>query len=377
MDKYWYWITNIEGVGKVSVAKLLEKYISPKTLFFQDDAQIRHELNELKISEKGITNYYIAKDKLDYNYDKLLRRNEQLNIKMVCIEDKNYPSKLKNIYPIPYVLYYRGRLPDEKLPILSIIGSRRCDEYGKKLSYTIAKNLALNGIQIISGMAMGIDKYSHEGAIVSGQTFAILGCGVDICYPQTNIDTYLRIIENGGIISEYPTGSVALKHHFPERNRIISGLSDGILVVQAKKKSGSLITVEHALEQGKNVYSIPGRITDELSEGCLDIIKEGAKCVTCVDDILEDFDVIFNIEKYTKNHFLNNANKKLIENSLETVEKIVYASLRLETRYIDELKNELGFSLPVLMTALVSLELKGLVKKTNGNRYSLDVSNIY
>lgn len=188
--------------------------------------------------------------------------NIKLNqIKKIRIGDKNYPEKLLHIYAPPQELYVLG---DEHIlndKSIAIIGCRDCSEYGKKVSYLFAQEFANKNINVISGLARGIDTYAHKGAIVkNGKTIAVLGCGLDIIYPPENRNLYFEIIKKGGaIITEYPLGTKPLKHNFPARNRIISGLSDGVLVVEAKKRSGTLITVEHALDQGKDVYAVPRR----------------------------------------------------------------------------------------------------------------------
>ena len=215
--------------------------------------------------------------------------NIKLNInkiKRVKLGDINYPEKLMHIYGKPQELYVLGneKLLNEKS--IAIVGCRNASEYGMKNAYKFAYELAKKGICIVSGFARGIDTYSHKGAIgAKGNTIAVLGCGLDVVYPPENYELYKHIlINNGAIITEYPLGSKPEKYHFPARNRIISGLSDGVLVVEAKKRSGTLITVEHALEQGKNVYAIPGNITSDNSYGTNELIKEGAIPVTRIED---------------------------------------------------------------------------------------------
>ena len=207
-------------------------------------------------------------------------------IKIITLGNENYPDKLKYIYGKPQRLYVLGneKLLNEKS--ISIIGCRDATKYGLRNAYKFAYELAQNGICIISGFARGVDTYAHKGAVAAkGKTIAVLGCGLDIVYPPENVELYKQIIvNNGAIITEYPLGSKPNKLHFPARNRIISGLSDGVLVVEAKKRSGTMITVEHALDQGKNVYAIPGNITSDNSYGTNQLIKEGAIPVTSIDD---------------------------------------------------------------------------------------------
>lgn len=209
-------------------------------------------------------------------------------IKTIKLEDSTYPEKLKEIYNPPKTIYLIG---NEKLlnqKSIAIIGCRECTRYGAENAYKFSYELAKENICVISGFAKGIDTYSHKGAVsAKGKTIAILGCGLDIIYPPENIELYKQILLQGGaIISEYPLGSKPEKYHFPERNRIISGLSSGVLVIEAKKKSGTMITVDFALEQGREVYAVPGNISSENSYGTNELIKEGATPVTSINDMI-------------------------------------------------------------------------------------------
>ena len=186
-------------------------------------------------------------------------RINQNKIKVIKLGERNYPEKLKYIYNPPKVLYVLGNDKILNHKAIAVIGCRDCSEYGKKIAYEFTKEFARKNTIVISGLARGIDTYAHKGVVsAKGKTIAILGCGLDIIYPPENIELYKQILKNdGAIISEYPLGTKPLKQHFPARNRIISGLSDGVLVIEAKERSGTLITVEHALEQGKDVYAVP------------------------------------------------------------------------------------------------------------------------
>ena len=212
-------------------------------------------------------------------------------IKTIKINNKLYPEKLRKIENPPKQIYILG---DEKILndfSIAIVGCRLCSEYGKKMAQSIAYNLAKYQINVISGLALGIDTNAHIGCLMNkGKTIAVLGNGLDMMYPTENIEIADEIIKNGGaIISEYPIGVRPKKENFPERNRIISGLSNGVVVIEAKEKSGSLITVECALNQGKDVFAVPGNINSSNSTGTNNLIKEGAKITTCVNDILEEY----------------------------------------------------------------------------------------
>ena len=209
-------------------------------------------------------------------------------IQTIKLEDEFYPEKLRNIYAPPKMLYVLGNEKLLQQKSIAIVGCRDCTKYGIENAYKFGYELATSNICVISGLAKGIDAYAHLGAVrAKGKTIAVLGSGLDVIYPPENAELYKEIImNNGAIITEYPLGSKPEKYHFPERNRIISGLSDGVLVIEAKKKSGTMITVDFALEQGREVYAIPGNISSESSYGTNELIKEGAIPVTNVNDII-------------------------------------------------------------------------------------------
>ena len=213
---------------------------------------------------------------------------DKSKIKIIKLLDNNYPKELKNIYEKPQTIYLIGNEKLLNYKSIAIIGCRDCTDYGKNNAYKFAYELAKKGICIISGLARGIDTFAHLGALkAKGKTIAVLGCGLDIVYPPENFNLYKDILKNdGAIITEYPLGTKPEKFNFPKRNRIISGLSDGVLVIEAKKKSGTSITVNYALEQGKDIYAIPGNISNANSYGTNELIKEGAIPVTNIDDII-------------------------------------------------------------------------------------------
>lgn len=214
-----------------------------------------------------------------------------MEIKEISIFDDEYPKSLKNIYDPPMKLYVVGDYSILKEFKIAIIGCRKCSKYGEMCAKYFSSNLASNNVIIVSGLARGIDSFSHNSCInAGGKTIAVVGSGLDVIYPTENKWLYDKIIKTGGaIISEYPLGTKPLKYHFPARNRIISALSDGVLVVEANEKSGTLITVDFALEQGKNIFVVPGNINSLNSKGTNSLIKEGAKLVQNVADILEEY----------------------------------------------------------------------------------------
>lgn len=254
-----------------------------------------------------------------------------------------------------------GRMPEKKRPAVAIVGARRSSAYGNEIARNFARELAKAGVQIISGMAWGIDGCAHEGALeAGGDTFAVLGCGVDVCYPAGHRDLYETIKERGGILSEQPPGMPPLPGFFPARNRIISALSDLVLVVEARRKSGSLITADFALEQGKDVFAVPGRVGDELSQGCLELLKQGAGLADSPDTILASLGM--------SGKALPDE-KKINKILLAKDENIVYSLIRLQPTPLEELVQGTGFPVSRVLSVLVGLELMGLVKESRRNEY--------
>ncbi|NLZ80188.1 MAG: DNA-protecting protein DprA [Clostridiales bacterium] len=301
-------------------------------------------------------------------------RNEALNIIDNCTKEKieiltitnqEYPEMLKYIPDPPIVLYVLGNIP--KSNCVAIVGSRKASGYGIETASKMAFNLAYSDITIVSGMARGIDTAAHSGALeAGGKTVAVLGSGLDVIYPPENKNLMTRIIKSGAVISEYPPGSPPSTIHFPCRNRIISGMSLGTLVVEAGMKSGSLITAGSALEQGREVFAIPGNINNYNSVGTNKLIKDGAKMVINVDDILEELSFgIAPIEKKKKgkrkknNHLLSQKEKKII------------SILKIEDLYDQELSNKTSLELTELFEILLDLELKGLIKKSINGKFML------
>ena len=252
MNKYWIWFSRINKIGAKAQNKLLEKYHNPEEIWNLTKKELQGILDDKQI-------VIILNQKNRINLEKYAEYMQKHEIKMITIFDEKYPQNLRNIYDPPVVLYIRGNENIINEFSIAIIGSRVCSNYGKQVAKQFAYNLSKYNINIVSGLAKGIDTYAHVGTIQAKKTtIAVIGSGLDIIYPEENKKLYEEIIKNNGaIISEYIVGTKPEKLNFPERNRIISGLSKGILVVEANKKSGTFITVDFALEQGKNIYAIP------------------------------------------------------------------------------------------------------------------------
>ncbi len=282
--KYWLWISKIKNLGSITIQKLLKKYGSPGKIYNLN----KEELLEV-VGEK------IAKEILDIKYKEnleselmYLKRN---NIELISIMDSRYPKKLQEIYDKPICLYVKGNVEILNSFSIAIIGCRNNTEYGEQMARKITQDLVQRNVVTVSGLARGIDSITHKATVEkNGKTIAVIGSGLDNLYPKENIRLARNIIEKGGaIITEYPMGTKPEKMNFPARNRIISGISNGIVVVEAKKKSGTMITVDFALEQGREVFCVPGNVNSKNSEGTNELIKEGASIVTKVQDILQEF----------------------------------------------------------------------------------------
>lgn len=353
-ELYWYWIHNIEGIGYKTIQALLSDGKTAKQVY-EEDARYWNTI--LTDRQKNAFNMSKHLEQITRNYEKL----QEKGIRFVSIANEAYPSRLRNIDSPPFGLYIRGKLPQENRPTIAIIGTRNSSAYGEEMARYFARELSKCGITIMSGMARGIDAIAQKSALQGqGGACAVLGCGVDICYPRENFSLYQTLIQKGGILSEYPPGTPPKAGLFPIRNRIISGLADGILVIEAKEKSGTQITVDWALDQGKEIYALPGRASDPLSEGCNRLIQMGAKLVTKVEDLREDFP---SIPRDLSKNYENN------QKTLDKKQRVVYSCLSLEPKYIDSIIKETKLSVQEALSALFELEVAGLIRQVISNYY--------
>ena len=351
-----------------------------------------HEEKDL-IKLKNIKETVLKEEKELTECAKLFYLNLLRNdIKWTHLNRKDYPYRLKNIGDPPLILFYKGKLPDDERPCVAIVGARECSLYGEKTASMFARELSSAGVQIISGMARGIDGISQRGSIsVGGNTFGVLGCGVDVIYPEENKDLFADILKDGGILSEFEPGTEPLRQYFPSRNRIISGLSDIVLVVEARKRSGTYITVTQALEQGREVFAVPGRITDALSDGCNNLIAAGAEIAVNSQTLIQDLknkgfkyingsfdikdkrrEIVDTKEKCIlseKGKIDLNENIKNTDTS-KSLEEIIHKMLLQNEMSLDAIYMALGdkCSIEDLSVSLVELEMDGRIVKT-GSRY--------
>lgn len=283
-------------------------------------------------------------------------------IRQISSKSAEYPQKLNNYPKMPEILFVKGNLPDAKKPTAAIVGARACSPYGRIQAFRYAKILSSAGVQIISGMAYGIDAEAHKGALEGGTpTYAVLAGGVDICYPSGNRPLYARILrENGGILSEQPPGMWARNYFFPARNRIISGLADLVLIVEAREKSGSLITAQWALDQGKIVYAVPGPVNEALSMGCHKLIYDGAGIAYSPEILLRELGL--NCENKVKSPEKNDL-------GLASDLKLVYSCLDLRPKSTDFLIQKTGLPPEKIGSLLLELKLSGLVREIGRHYY--------
>ena len=285
-------------------------------------------------------------------------------IKTISIKDKNYPKLLKEIKDVPEVLYYRGEIWAEE-NCFAVVGTRRCSAYGKQVALEIAGDLAETGLTIVSGLAPGIDTFAHLAVVERGKrTIAVLGTGIDekSIYPQENLKLARKILELGGsLISEYPSGTHGSEFTFPQRNRIISGISLGVLIIEAKQKSGALITANWAKKQGRKIFAIPGPIHSSNSKGCHYLIKQGAKLVENANDILKELNLNLSISEI--NRVVKGENEE---------ENLILGVLKEEALDVDKIIEKTKLSVAKVAGTLAILEIKGKVRNLGGNIYAIN-----
>ncbi len=352
---FWLALKHIPGLGNQTALRLLHHFHSPAAILTAKE----EELKELGVREKTI--FALKQEEWKRAVEEERKRLEKAGIEVITYQDKCYPSLLKEIYDPPLLLYLKGNANLLNTPSLAIVGTRQATFYGIKTATRLSMQLSELGLTIVSGLARGIDTAAHQGCLkAEGKTIGVLGCGLDIVYPKENAKLYAKIIEKGGaIVSEFPPGTPPLAHHFPARNRIISGLSLGVLVVEAALKSGSLITARLALEQGREVFAVPGPAGSPYSHGTHALIKQGAKLVETVTDILEELPITF--EKR------NNEDKKISPSLDPLTEKVL--SFVQTPRHLDEIILNLGEDPSKILAKLTMLELQGLIEQLPGQQY--------
>ncbi len=371
---YQYWLHNLPGIGDRSIKRLLEQFGNAEQIYHIGIEVLRQTVQKKRREELEA---FLLVWNVEEKYEELLQKN----IHFIPIDDKRYPERLRKLEHPPYALYCLGSLPKEQAPSAALIGARECSEYGSYVAEAFSRRLAQAGVSVISGMARGIDGISQQAALLAGgRTYAVLGSGVDVCYPASNRRLYEEIQQKGGgILSSFPPGTCPVKWQFCERNRIVAGLSDVILVVEARLKSGTSITVDMALEQGKSVYAVPGRLTDRLSDGCNYLLRQGAEIALTPEDIVSELAVLQNRrglagqkpEQRTEKEFEGNPAAA----SVSEEELLLLSFLDEYPKPVDEIFRAMrrkgnDMELPHLLELLVGLCIKGQARQTGSNYFS-------
>ncbi len=358
--KDWLRLTLTKGIGPVQCRALLDHFSSPASVFSAESS----ELTQLGF-KTAIINALRATSSAQL--DKALAWLEQPEHFIITIDDEVYPSLLKEIYAPPPVLYAIGQIEAIKHIQFAIVGSRNPTKTGRKLAEEFASLLAETGLSICSGLALGIDYHGHVGALkANATTVAVMGNGLNSIYPAKHKSLAQQISQSGLLLSEYPPGTKPSPGNFPQRNRIISGMSVGVLVVEAAMKSGSLITAQYALEQGREVFAIPGSIHNPLAKGTHKLIKQGAKLVETVEDILEELAPLVGLAFEDKSHKVSNHDPLT---DLDQYAKNFLEHMGYDDIGVDELINLSGLTADAVSSMLLTLELKGLIETRQGGKY--------
>ena len=368
--RYWLALSFVKDIGPITAKKLLSAFHTPKNIF---DAPLK-ELKRVEGIKTSRAMSIHAFDSWDL-VDQELEKTEQMGIRLVAFTDKSYPESLRQIDDSPVLVYMKGEIKDEDKYAIGIVGSRNMTPYGKSVAETFAFELASKGFTIISGMARGVDTTAHKGALkAKGRSIAVLGCGIDTAYPVENAALIEELGGSGAVISEFPLGTPPNRENFPKRNRLISGLSLGVLIVEAAAGSGSLITANYALEQGKEIFAVPGGITAMNSVGTNELIKRGAKLVQNVDDIIQELTPLLKgLLRSTPGAGAGRKQPDMVTDlsrlEINNEEKAICNVLGSEPRHIDIISRETGIAAQKLSGILLGLELKGVVKQAEGKRF--------
>ncbi len=361
INLYDFWLASLIKIGPEKRKRVSELVGGPENLYEMSSKQ----LSDLHMfTEKELA--CIVKAQRECSPEEMLQefleKHARAGMRFIPYVSLEYPERLKNIYNAPFALFVKGRLPDDAKKSVAVVGARSCSEYGRSVSRMLGRTLAEHGVQVISGMALGVDSASHAGSLdAGGDTFAVLGCGCDICYPRSSRNIYENILSgSGGIISELLPGTQPQPHFFPMRNRIISALADIVIIVEARERSGSLITADFALEQGKDIYAVPGRYLDSLSAGCNRLIEQGAGIFVDMDSFLKNAGIVEDVKKKKEGRSAT----KLTEE-----EQLVYECLDLCAKNLDEIITLSGLDLLTALDALDVLKRDHLVQETFQNYF--------
>ncbi|PLX46845.1 MAG: DNA-protecting protein DprA [Desulfobulbaceae bacterium] len=355
----WLSLYLTPGLGNVRLARLLAAFGSPAAVLHASSSQISSVPG---IGKKVAARLDVAA--LRRLADQEMERAAAHQVSLLTIEDRRYPELLRHIYDPPIILYVKGEVELLSSPCIAMVGSRAATIYGTRVAAHLARGLAAGGLTVVSGAALGIDAAAHAGALQGGKTIGVLGCGLDVVYPRRHQQLYGEISRAGALISEFPFGSPPEAFRFPARNRIISGLSRGVVVVEAASRSGSLITARLALEQGREVFAIPGRIDSVKSRGAHRLLQEGATLVHAVEDIFQELGITAG-----QAHAAELPRQKRSGTALTHEEEKLYGWLDVYPQTIDSLIQNSRMAPDKVAELLLLLELKGLVEPLPGNQY--------
>jgi len=352
--KYWVGFTLIPGIGRARFS-LMERYFGDLEQAWHASAS---ELKMAGLDDRSIKAIVARRPRIDL--DSEMDKLERYKVTVLTWRDEAYPSRLKEIYDLPPVLYMRGSLAPEDNWSLAVVGTRRHTYYGREVTEQIVGDLARNRITIVSGLARGIDAAAHRAALdAGGRTIAICGCGLDIVYPSDHVKLAREIMERGALVSELPLGTRPKAENFPRRNRIMSGMSLGVLVVEAGETSGALITVGWALEHNREVFAVPGSVLSPASRGTNRLIQEGAKLVTGANDILEELNLTMAAQQVEARELVPSTD----------MESLILRYLSSEPTHIDEVGRRCGLPIATVSSTLSMMELKGMVKQVGAMNY--------
>lgn len=378
MDKliYWVWLSQRISPNNLCIRQLIKEVPDPEIIYNMNEEHLLvlpylNKVSILKLLDKDLE-----------ETKKIIEKCENNNYNIICYSDEYYPERLRNIPDFPIVLYHRGdKFLFDELLCISVVGTREPSGYGIKMAKQIARELAYNNALVISGMAFGIDASAHLGAMsVDKPTVAVLGSGIDDPTPKTNKKLYEYMLYNGCVISEYPPGARIYRSNYAVRNRIISGLSLGTVVVEAEEISGSLITARNALNQGRDVFAVPNLADNKKGDGTNNLLRDGAILVTSAKDILEEYkgmfgsiDIIksFNESSYNKNFLKEDFIDKFAD--LVPIEKEVALSVEVQPTTADEISKKSNIPMNYVLSTLTMLEIKGVVKSVVGNKFMLNI----
>ncbi|MBK7160447.1 MAG: DNA-protecting protein DprA [Ignavibacteria bacterium] len=365
--KYIYLLTQVNKLGNVKIRKLMNHFSSPENFY---NCKI-NDLKRINGIDESISREILSgirdKEKYFREFDEIFSRAERSEIKLVCISDKDYPENLKRIFDTPVLLYYKGKLSETDKYSLSIVGTRNPTEYGKYNCEKFTDELSGLNIPIVSGFARGIDTIVHKTCIKNKSlNYAVFGCGADVIYPYENKRLYSEVIECGAVISEFPLGAKPDKVNFPRRNRIISGISIGTIVVESGIKGGALLTAEIAVDQDREVFAFPGNISSKQSEGTNELIKRGhAKLITNIDDILNELEV--KLKPILKKDYT--AKTDVLTLNLSESENKIYSVLDYDPVHIDTINELTDLTISDCLVNLLTLEFKSLVRQVPGKYF--------